>query len=415
MKNWFKKDMKTKIISILIAVFAWLFVTNATNPFVPRTFYNIPVTIINEDYLEENNYTLKNTIRNYIDVTIRGRQEAVDKVRSSDFVASLDFSQITSVNNRRLVIPEPECLVKDVTIESYTPSAIDIQLARNKTGTFEVELEHNISLKPGYVLLNTALSQETIQIFGEETLIDSVDSIKAKLELKDVDRDMTTQVQCNVYNKAGKEIASLSKDLKVNVKVEVAKEVPVALVTRGRLAADYVETLRVIDPVKVLITGSVEDLESLRDIKTEQVDIDGLDSNFTASVPLVVPEGVKLVNSPAEIIANISVEKLAVRTIEFGKDDVNILNANNDGTLVYEIITDRLLLQFKGRQAEVDAIRVTDLRPAVDVSGLGEGTHRLRLNIKVPNQAKLVQQVNAEVKISKTSEAEESPAAPATP
>ena len=413
MINWFKKDMKTKIVSILIAVFAWLFVTNAMNPFVSRTFYNIPVTFINEDYLDENDYTLKNTIRNYIDVTIRGRQEAVDRVRTSDFVATIDFAQITSVNNKRLIIPEPECLVKDVTIESYTPSAIDIQLARNKTGTFAVELEPSITMKPGYILLNTILSQETIQIFGEETIIDSVGAIKAKLELKDVDRDITTQVKCNVYNKAGKEIGSLSKDLKVNVKIEVAKEIPVALVTRGRLAADYVETLRVIDPVKVLVTGSVEDLESLREIKTEQLDIDGLDSNFTASVPLSVPEGIKLVNSPAEITVNISVEKLAVRTIEFGSDDINILNANNDGTLVYEILTNRLLLQFKGRQAEVDAIRIADLRPAVDVSGLGEGTHRLRLNIKAPNQAKLVQQVNAEVRISKTPEVEQPPDEPA--
>lgn len=404
MSNWFKKDMKTKIISILIAVFAWLFVTNAMNPFVSATFYNIPVTIINQDFLEENDYTLKSTIRNYIDVTVRGRQDAVSKVRSSDFAATLDYSQIKSVNDKKLVLPEPECLVKDVIIESYSPSAIDIQLARDKTAPFAVELESNITMKPGYVLINTTLLQETIQIVGEETIIDSVGSIKAKLVLEDLDRDITKQVQCNVYNKAGKEISSLSKDLKVNVKVEVAKEVPVSLVTRGRLATDYEETLRVIDPVKVLVTGSVEDLEAIKEIKTEQLDIDNLKSNFTASVPLVVPEGIKLVNSPNEITVNISVEKLVIRTIEFGSDDVNILNAKNDGTLLYEVITDRLLLQFKGRQNEVDEIRIADLKPAVDVSGLGEGTHRLRLNIKVPSQVKLVQQVFAEIKISKPPE-----------
>lgn len=400
MSNWFKKDMKTKIISILIAVFAWLFVTNIKNPFVSTTFYNVPVTIINQDFLEENDYILKNTVRNYIDVTIRGRDEAVKRVRPSDFVATLDYSQITSVSDRKLLLPEPECLVKDVTIESYSPSAIDIQLARDKTAPFAVELESNITMKPGYVLINTTLLQETIQIVGEETIIDSVGSIKAKLQLEELDRDKMTQVQCKVYNKAGKEISSLSKDLKVNVKVEVAKEIPVSLVTRGRLATDYEETLRVIDPVKVLVTGSVEDLEAIRDIKTEQVDIDNLKSNFTASVPLVVPEGLKLVNSPSEITVNISVEKLVIRTIEFGNNDVNILNAKNDSTLIYQIITDRLLLQFKGRQAEVDAIRIADLRPAVDVSELGEGTHRLKLNIKVPSQVKLVQQVFAEVKIS---------------
>lgn len=409
MSNWFKQDLKTKIVSILIAIFAWLFVTNIKNPFVSSTIYNVPVTIINEDFLEENDYILKNSIRNYIDVTIRGRQDAVNKVKPSDIIATVDFSQIKSIHDRKLILAEPDCLIKDVTIESYSPTAIEIQLARDKTRTFAVELEHNITMKPGYALLSASLSQETIQIIGEESLVDSVGSIKAKLELKDLDRDMTTQVRCIVYDKEGKEISSLSKNLKLNAIVEVAKEVPVSLVTRGRLAADYVETLRVINPVKVLARGSVNDLKALTAIKTEPVDIDNLKSNFTASVPLDVPVGIKLVNTTGEVTVNISVEKLVVRSIEVGSDEVNILNARNDGSLTYEVVTDKLLLQFKGRQSEVDEIRIANLKPAVDVTGLGEGTHRLPLNINPPNQAKLVQQVYAEVKISKTPEVEDPP------
>jgi YbbR domain-containing protein len=147
-------------------------------------------------------------------------------------------------------------------------------------------------------------------------------------------------------------------------------------------------------------------MEAVRDIKTEQVDIDTIDSNYTASVALVVPEGLELVNSPDEITVNINIEKLVVRNIEFRSNDINILNARNDATLVYEIISDRLVLQFKGRQAEVNAIRAESLRPAVDVSGLSEGTHRLQLSINVPSQAKLLQTVYADVKISKTPEVE---------
>jgi YbbR domain-containing protein len=221
-----------------------------------------------------------------------------------------------------------------------------------------------------------------------------------------LDRDTTKQVQCKVYDKAGKEIPEFGKNLTVGVKVEVAKEVPISLVTRGRLAADYIETSRLISPEKVLVRGATEAMEAVRDIKTEQVDIDTIDSNYTASVALVVPEGLELVNSPDEITVNINIEKLVVRNIEFRSNDINILNARNDATLVYEIISDRLVLQFKGRQAEVNAIRAESLRPAVDVSGLSEGTHRLQLSINVPSQAKLLQTVYADVKISKTPEVE---------
>lgn len=404
--NWFRKDLKTKILSVLIAIFTWIIVSNLTNPMVSRTFNNIPVTILNEDFLEENDYTLKNALRNYVDVTIRGRQETVDKVKTTDFVATVDYSQITSVNDRALELTKLDCLKNGVVIESYTPTSIPIQLARNKIGTFEVVLENKSTMKPGYVLLNTTLSQETMQIFGEESKISSVDSIKAVLELKDLDRDTTKQVQCKVYDKAGKEIPEFGKNLTVGVKVEVAKEVPISLVTRGRLAADYIETSRLISPEKVLVRGSTEAMEAVRDIKTEQVDIDTIDSNYTASVALVVPEGLELVNSPDEITVNINIEKLVVRNIEFRSNDINILNARNDATLVYEIISDRLVLQFKGRQAEVNAIRAESLRPAVDVSGLSEGTHRLQLSINVPSQAKLLQTVYADVKISKTPEVE---------
>jgi YbbR domain-containing protein len=181
--NWFRKDLKTKILSVLIAIFTWIIVSNLTNPMVSRTFNNIPVTILNEDFLEENDYTLKNALRNYVDVTIRGRQETVDKVKTTDFVATVDYSQITSVNDRALELTKLDCLKNGVVIESYTPTSIPIQLARNKIGTFEVVLENKSTMTPGYVLLNTTLSQETMQIFGEESKISSVDSIKAVLEL----------------------------------------------------------------------------------------------------------------------------------------------------------------------------------------------------------------------------------------
>lgn len=406
MSNWFKKDLNIKIISILVAVVFWLIVTNNTNPFISRTIYNVPVAVENEEFLQHNGYTLKNTSRNYIDITIRGRQNAVDKVKATDFEASLDYGQIESVNDRKLEISEPVCLVKDVTIESFSPAEVDIQLTRNKTGTFPVELKSNVKTKTGYVVLKTTVSPDMMPIYGEESLIDSVDSIKANLELQDVDRDITKNVQCIVYNKEGKEISSLSNDLKVTVTVEVAKELPVYPVTRGRLADDYVETLRVIEPDKVLVTGPAEMLEKLTSIKTEQLDIDNIKANFTKSIPLVVPEGVKLVNSPDKITFNISVEKLVTKNIALSKSDISILNARNDGTLGYEILTESVQLQFKGRQADADAVKPEALKPAVDVTELGEGTHNLPLNIIMPPQLKLLQKVNVEIKIVKTPETE---------
>ncbi len=397
--DWFKKDLRTKIVALLLALLFWLYVSNVTNPFKSVTIYNVPVTVVNEDYLDQNDYTLKNTLRTFIDVTIRGRQDVVDKVRSTDFVTTLDMSQIESVNDEKLKLTPPECMLKEVTVESYNPPEIDIQLARNRTGTFGVDLVPSIKMKNGYVLLNTTVSPEKIQILNEEATIDSIGSIKAFIELTDLDRDTVKQVQCKVYNKSGREIVSLSRDLMVKVSVEIAKEVPVSLVTRGRLATNYIETQRVIEPLKVLLTGPSDILDNVKDIKTGQVDIDKISGNFSATVPLIVPEGLKIVDSPSEIDVRIDVEKLVVRNFQFSNDDISILNARNDGTLMYDIISDDALVQFRGRQADLDEIQTDSLKPAVDVSNLGEGVHRLQLNISMPQKGTLVQRAYVDVKI----------------
>jgi YbbR domain-containing protein len=405
MNDLFKKDITIKIMSVLIAVLFWLYVSNTSNPFTTKTFYNIPVKIENAGFLNENGYIVKNTYRNSIDVTIRGRREAIDRVRSSDFEAALDFSQIKSVNDKTLKITGPTCTQRDVTIVGTNPPTIDIQLARNKGGSFPVELKSNITMKPGYELLNTTMSPDSLQIVAEESIINSVGSIRANLDLKNLDRDTTKTVDCKVYNTDGKEITSLSTDLKVTVNIQVAKKLPVSLVTRGRLAADYVETMRMIEPVEILVTGPAAALEKLTDIKTEQIDIDRISANYSASVPLVLPNGVKLVdNSEREIKVGINVEKLVTRAIEMSQEDISILNGLNDGTLTYEIKTDKLTLQVKGMQRDVEDLQASVLKPAVDVSGLGEGTHKLPLNISLPSQVKLLTQAYVDVIVTKTTE-----------
>lgn len=401
MRDLFKKDITIKISAVVIAILFWLYVYNNSNPFTTTTFRNIPLKIENENFLTDNGYIIKNKYKDSIDITIRGRQEAIDKVRSTDFEAVLDFSQIKSLNDKSIKVSVPSINQKDVVIESYT-SVIDIQLARNKSNSFPVELVNKVTLKPGYKLLKTTLNPDAITIVNEEALIDSVGSIRAILDIKDLDRNVVQKVDCKVYNTDGKEITGMSRNLRVEVSVEVAKEVPVTLVTRGKPAADFVETLRLVMPDKVLITGPPEQLARISELKTEPIDIDNLNQNLTLTPVIKLPEGIKFAEAQKDVAASITVEKLALKDMSVSKNDIRLVNAASDGSLNYEILTESIPLQLKGRIPDLDGVRIDTLFPSLDVAGLTEGTHKLLLSIILPPQVKLMQDAYAEVKVVKS-------------
>ena len=56
------------VISILISIIAWFYVVYNINPTMSRTYRDIPVTILGEDVLEENNLAVASLDNEYIDI-----------------------------------------------------------------------------------------------------------------------------------------------------------------------------------------------------------------------------------------------------------------------------------------------------------------------------------------------------------
>ena len=49
-----RNNMVLKIISLLIAIFLWVYVMGEVDPTATQTIRDIPVSLLNEDWLEDN-------------------------------------------------------------------------------------------------------------------------------------------------------------------------------------------------------------------------------------------------------------------------------------------------------------------------------------------------------------------------
>lgn len=404
----FKKDITIRIISALFAIVLWFFVLDSDNPFKMVTV-TVQMKVVNEEVLQERGIALKNTdFKKTIEVYIKGRNEKIASVSSNDFEAVLDLSRVLSVEDKLVEIDFPRYLGKleegkDFNVWDVRPRSVALELERIEKNPFRIEIVPEGKLKEGYKIVKMTATPEVVSLQGMDSIIKSVGAIKARVDVSNLDRDLVIKdKECKVFNKNGKEIPELSRNLFAEVKIEVAKEVSVTPVIRGNPAKNHTAGERKARPDKVLITGSPEVLARISEIRTEAVDIENATSNMLVRRKIILPQGVKLANgSKDEVEISVSVEQLAEKEFTVSREEINLINTEIDNSLKYSIVTENVKLGVKGNQKDLAKLDIEVLKPVVDVAGLGEGTHSLPIKIALPANVRLVAEINVEVKIEK--------------
>lgn len=384
MKDFLSKDTTIKIFSIVAAVLLWLYALNSSDPFNTRKFY-VNLRIQNEDTLAEKGLVLKNKdFRRNIEVLVRGRTEALRNLTSDDFTAILDFGKIESEKDTKIRIDGPYYDTNEITILDINPQVIEVELERLKKKSFPVDVQVEGELQAGYKVVGLSYAPEFVEIDDMESVIDTVASISTIVDVSDYTGIVDIKKDCKVYNKDGKEIPSLSKNISVNVRVEIAKEVPIKLEVKGSPAQDHFEETRNITPGKALIKGSPEVLAKVAELKTEPVDIANAKENISVTSPIILPQGVTLVDTPQEVKVNIYIEKNETREFNYTRDEIDLINTVDDNSIEYQIKNEVITVRVKGRQSRLNGLRKNDISLRVNMAGYKEGNHKVPLDVILP-------------------------------
>ena len=96
MKKSLMNKFTLKILSLLIAILIWLLVMNIENPSITQTYTDIPVTFVNESYIESmNNIALMVDGKDSVNVRIRAVSDTIKKLNKENITA------VSAQNSRR--------------------------------------------------------------------------------------------------------------------------------------------------------------------------------------------------------------------------------------------------------------------------------------------------------------------------
>ena len=298
----------TFILSLVLAVALWMYVVGQLNPEIKKTYRSIPVTLTNEQTLNDNGLAIKSVSDESMRVTVSGRRDAVSNLTKTDIVATVDLTDAAEGQNKlpiNIKIPE------DIEIDNQSLDSLNVDCETVVTKEKKVAVSYTGSLTETGEATTVKLDPEKVTVKGAESVVNKVHHVKCEVPYDELEPSLiSTTAKMTAVDEDGKQVDNVTlsiENCKVTAMFSSIKEVPLETPVKGLKNGPYKRTVSA--PKEVMIKGTPEDLEKVSGIKTRAYDVSRIKKDRKVRLKPVLPKGVSLSRENPEIIMEIEVKK----------------------------------------------------------------------------------------------------------
>lgn len=372
-----------QVMSLLIAISLWVYVVAEENIFQERTI-TVDVQFVN---LEET--LIPSSKIPTVNISVRGDQTAVNNLKVSDFSVVADLSIAEKGENEYPVKVE---VPPGVRLVSVSPENIFVDI--DDKGEKQVPLKVNLSGTPieGFTAFEPSLQSTHISVSGPEQVLEeitfaeidvNIDNAESNLSLKVIPRIKGISEDFDV------DILEIKPEL-VDVFIPViednpSKSVPVVVPITGLPAYGYKISRVVVEPEIVRISGAVEVLDNIREIRTTPVDVTNHNSEMLREVNLNIPGNIKSLHQGNLKVVVLFEKNIVEKRVQ---KSIEVKYAPNGKVLVpsNEIVA----IVLKGEELEFRDFLLEDLVVYVDASNYTNSTQEFEVIVEKPANIEVV-------------------------
>ncbi|MHB8631189.1 MAG: CdaR family protein [Candidatus Limnocylindria bacterium] len=373
-------DFPLKAAALAIAVLAFVAVAESNQEAVVT--FHVPVERPTD---VPAGYVLRGTLGE-VTVKLRGPQPAIAKLAQADIHPTPDLAQAdlgrNDVQNVALRVP-----LSDPNIVAETdPSSVPVRIEKIVTRSLTVQVRFSNDPPKGFQPGSPSFSNSEVRIIGAQSLVASVAAVFATLRFGDTPIDISASADAIPVDAAGNAVEGVRADPPaVQVSVPVlsttsTRTVPVLWSIRGAVATGYWISRVTTDPVAVQVQGAPDALAGIDRLETAPIDVSGLTANRSFRVPLLLPDGVSLLQ-PTD--ANVGVTVIALTGARpFPLTAVQVTGVGPG--LIGEVDPSTVSVVLSGPVAALAGLGPTDVVAGVDASGKAAGTYQADVVLRVP-------------------------------
>lgn len=297
--KWSNNSMM--LLSVLMAILLWVYVTNVQNP-VKEQEFRVAV-----DTRGEIPQGLSVTgLPQSVVVRVRGNNAQLNGVRSTDFQAVVDLSNLSEGSTHR---PVQVTAPSGLQVVQVSPARVDLTVDRIIQR--QVPLRVSVKGEPtdGFSALEPVVQPTAVLIRGPAKTINQIKVIDITANISGTSQNVEQTLMVPVPSGV-----SASPD-RVKVFVPVtrslpSKVLPVVVRYAGNPADQYQVVRAIAQPAAVQVFAPSEVLKKLAGIDTEPINVDGISDNLIKEARLQLPAGVvDIVPDKVEVVIQVKAKQ----------------------------------------------------------------------------------------------------------
>jgi YbbR domain-containing protein len=272
------------LLSLILGVVLWGWVTVTGDPERSKEFPNIPVAArgLRDGLIVLGDLPMA-------EVRVTGPRSAIQDLVSTDMQANVDLTSIEQAGTYsvRIQVPKPD----DTWSTSASPRSIDVVVEAQETKVFPLTPTISGNLGSNQEVGEIATSTSEVTVSGPASLLATVARVDLPVDIANRTTDFASSFTPVPVTADGQPVANLTVNPSpVSATVEITargKRVAVIVQLDGDPAPGFEVVDRLVNPDTVLVDGPAELLEGLITVNADVVDISGAQSDITQRVSIV--------------------------------------------------------------------------------------------------------------------------------
>jgi len=390
MKTLLNQNLKMKIFAVIFAFFMWIYVMAEVDPIIIRDIDSVPINITNMQELELLELTPEYGTDLNVRVSLRGRRSILNAQITRGIKAEGWINNPKEGEN--ILVVDLKDVDSSVEYTLY-PSDKQINLEKKMVIRKSVSVVQTGTLPEGYEIKEIKSNPASMYIEGPKTLVDSITTLMTTLDVSNYDKDFSKKLKVIPVDRNNQEVkgVSINQDtVFVHAIVVKTKTVPIVLDIPNSENDELKLSGYTIDPPEVVIKGKANIIDSIKEIKTEKVELSQLVENPNLKVKLVLPTGVE--TQTPEITLKSSMEKVISKEFNISKERIQISgNGQLPDISDNPDISDFITVKITTTDKIMDTISENDIRVYIKMQEYQNNPARVPIHVEVDEEVESIE------------------------